>query len=135
MGAQLLAIPSILAAVQEGQQRQLDLAELTALSTLRAIQDQVCGDIRCLFDASGNLKPIKDLSRAEAALIAGFEVVIKNAAAGDGHTDTIHKVKLKDQARYVEMAAKHFALLTDVVDIRGIDGLVSRLQGARSRKG
>jgi hypothetical protein len=59
------------------------------------------------------------LSFDEAALIAGFEVVIKNAAAGDGHTDTIHKVKLKDQARYVEMAMKHFGLLTDKVEHSG----------------
>lgn len=118
-GYQLLTNTDIAAAIAIGKTRQLDAAELSAVTTLRAIGYQVTGDIRTLFDAAGNLRPIKELSLAEAALIAGFEVVIKNAAAGDGHTDTVHKVKLKDQARFVEMAAKHFGLLTERVDVGG----------------
>lgn len=119
IGSENLTKPDIAAAVTAGKARQLEAADLTAVTTLRAIQHQVVGDIRTLFDQAGNLRPIHSLSFAEAALIAGFEVVIKNAAAGDGHTDTVHKVKLKDQARFVEMAAKHFGLLVDKLEHSG----------------
>ena len=89
----------------------------------------VYGDIRKLFDGHGNLVPVDQLGEHEATMLAGVEVIIKNAASGDGHTDTIHKVKWReDQSRYVEMAAKHFALLTDVVRVEGLDECVRRIQ-------
>jgi hypothetical protein len=104
---------------------------LTAVATKEAVRRQVCGDIRCLFDDQGNLKPIPNLTAEDAALIAGFEVIIKNAAAGDGHTDTIHKVKLKDQARFVEMAMKYFGLLTDRVEVGASGDLLAKLDHAK----
>ena len=133
--SRLLSKVMIAAAVAEGQAKHLKQAELTATATLEAIRRQVQGDIRTLFDDKGNLRPIKELSAEEASLIAGFEVVIKNAAAGDGHTDTVHKVKLKNQERFVEMAAKHFGLLTEKLEITGGAELIDRLMGARRRAG
>lgn len=115
----LLRNAQVAEAVAVGKARQLDAAELSAITTLRAIQHQVVGDIRTLFDEHGKLRPITSLSFGEAALIAGFEVIVKNAEAGDGHTDIVHKVKLKDQARFVEMAAKHFGLLVDKIEHSG----------------
>ena len=118
-GWRLLRNAGIAAAVAKGQEKHLESARLTATGTLEAIRRQVYGDIRTLFDEHGNFKPIKQLSEEEASLIAGFEVVIKNAAAGDGHTDTVLKVRLKDQAKYVEMASKHFGLLTERLEHSG----------------
>ncbi len=45
--------------------------------------------------------------------VAGFDVVKRNVTAGDGLVDTIIKVKVKDQSRYVEMGMKHFGLLLE----------------------
>ena len=77
------------------------------------------GDIRGLFDAQGNLKPIADLTRQQAALIAQFEVVKKNAEPGDGHIDVIHKVKLKDTIKALEILARYHGLLNEKVDVAG----------------
>jgi len=120
-----------------GKKRQLEKTELTAASVLDAIRRQVHAsayrDIRCLLDKRGRLRPIAQLTFAEAALIAGFEIIIKNAAAGDGHTDTVHKVKLRgDQARFVELAAKHFGLLTDKLEVSGDADLLERLAYGRT---
>ena len=52
-------------------------------------------------------------------MIAGFEVVIKNAAGGDGHTDTALKIRLTDQAKFVELAMKHLGLLKERVEVEG----------------
>jgi hypothetical protein len=57
---------------------------------------QVYSDSRRLFDDKGNLRPIHTLSAEDAAPFVGFDVVVKNVAGGDGHTDTVIKVLLKD---------------------------------------
>ena len=40
---------------------------------------------RVLFDEHGHFRPIHTLPADVAALIASFEIVIKNAEPGDGH--------------------------------------------------
>ena len=39
-----------------------------------------------------------------------MEVIIKNAEAGDGVTDRIHKIRVVDQVKPLELLAKHFGL-------------------------
>lgn len=131
----LLATPKIAKVVAGVTQKQLDKVGLTAQKTLDAIRKPIDADVRKLFDEKGNLRPIVDLGDDEAALIGGFEVIVKNAQAGDGHTDIVHKVKLVDRGRYVEMAAKHFKLLTDVMEHKGAVDLVDRIRKARERSG
>jgi hypothetical protein len=60
-------------------------------------------------------------------------VVAKNVAGGERHTDAVIKVRLKDQARFVELAMKHLGLLTERVEMAGSLDLVTRLQAARKR--
>lgn len=113
MAAQLLAIPSIKAAIAAGASRQLHKAELTAdmvKARLRLIAFQ---DIRNLFDEKGDLRPLHTLSDDDAPMIAGMEVIIKNAEAGDGITDRVHKIKVVDPLKPLEILAKHFGLLVE----------------------
>ena len=130
-------MPSIREAIEAGTRKQLAKAGLTAERTKEAIRRGVdavaLGDIRKMFDAKGNVRPITELDEAEAMLIGGFEVVIKNAAAGDGHTDTVLKIRLRDLSTYVEMAAKQFALLTDAVKVDFEQSLLDRLDRGRQR--
>lgn len=119
MAAQLLAKPSIKDAIERGKRKQLDKAELTAVRVLEELRRLSFSDVRSLFDADGNLKPIHTLTDAEAAAIASVEVVKKNLAAGDGKTDTVHKLKVWDKTRSLEMLAKHFGLLIERIDHSG----------------
>lgn len=104
---------------QAAIEQAIQEAGLTAERTKEVIRRVLVADVRMLFDEAGNILPIHQLSDEGAALIAGFEVVKRNLTSGDGVTDTIIKVKLKDQSRYVEMAAKHFGLLVDKVEHSG----------------
>lgn len=79
------------------------------------------------------LKPLADWTADEGALLEGFEVIVKNAAAGDGHTDTVHKVHLAKKLGALEMLAKHFKLLVDRVELTGDADLLARLEAARKR--
>lgn len=89
-------------------------AELTPDRVLEELRRLAFSDIRELFDDKGNLRPLHTLTAEQAACIAGVEVVIKNAKAGDNQTDTVHKIKIWDKNRTLEMLAKHFALLIEV---------------------
>jgi hypothetical protein len=64
-------------------------------------------------------------------MIAGVEVVMKNAEAGV--VDGVLKITLVPRDRYVEMAAKHFKLLTDVVQATNVDKLNAILEAGRQR--
>jgi phage terminase small subunit len=101
------------------RERILREEALSVESTVEAIRRGQNFDLRRLFDEAGNLKPIHQLSEEDAAMIAGLEVVIKNAQAGDGHTDTVHKIKLVDRGRYVELAAKHQGMLKEKTEVSG----------------
>jgi len=118
-GLQALMNSDVAAAVKAGQAERLDEVMLTAKGTLEALRRVVDGDVRALFDDTGNLKPIHTLTAEQAALIGGFEVVKRNLTSGDGTVDTIYKVKLKEQRGFVEMAMKHLGLLIEKQQVQG----------------
>lgn len=120
--SRLLAKPAIKAAVDAKRAQLLGSTDLTATRVLEEMRRVALSDVRTLFDTDGNLKPLHTLTADEAACIAGLEVIIKNAKAGDGVTDTIHKIKVWDKPRTLEMLAKHFGLLTEKIEHSG--GLV-----------
>lgn len=137
--SQLLAKLSVKSAIQARLTKLTAKAELKAENVLEAIRRNVdaeaFGDLRALYDEKGRLKQIHALTRDESDKVGGFETVIKNAAAGDGHTDTVLKIKVKDHSRYVEMGAKHFKLLTDIVEHQGLEGMELRIRNGRVRIG
>lgn len=118
-GERLLRNVEISAAVAKSTQQQLDKAELSAVRVLEELRRLSFADIRGLFDSAGNLKPLHELTAEQAACIAGFEVIKKNAEAGDGKTDVVHKIRVIDKTRSLEMLAKHFALLTEKLEHSG----------------
>ena len=62
-----------------------------------------------------------------------MELTKRNLTAGDGMQEDVVKVKLWDKPRALEMLAKHFALLTEVVDMRLDADLRARLDRGRQR--
>jgi hypothetical protein len=106
---------------------------LTISSTIESIRRGQQYDPRALFDAQGNLRPIHELSEAEAWAIAGFDVVRRNVDGADGHSDTVVKVRLVDRGKYVELAAKHQGMLTEKVELSGDDALIQALYAGRAR--
>ena len=119
IGEELLRKPEISAAVIAGQAKQLARADLTATRVLEEMRRLAFSDVRDLFDAQGNLRPIHTLTPEQSACIAGLEVIIKNAKAGDGQTDTVHKVKVWDKPKVLDMLGKHFGILTEQVQHTG----------------
>ena len=135
LGYQLLQHPSVRKAVIAGKALQLDRAELTAARVLEELRRIAFTDVRGFFDVRGNLIPLRDLTAEQGSQLASFEVIIKNAFAGDRLTDTVHKIKLWDKVHSLELLAKHFRLLVDRVEVVDAGGRVARLVAARKRLG
>lgn len=115
----LLTKPNIMAAVQAAQRERSHRAGITADRVLEEVRRLALSDVRSLFDEAGNLRPLHGLTDEQAAAIGGLEVVIKNAKAGDGHTDTIHKIKVWDKPKSLEMLMKHLGLFDEQSRISG----------------
>lgn len=116
------------------KERLLRDEALTVESTVEAIRRGQTYDARRLFTKDGSFRRITELSEEEAWCIAGFEIIIKNAQAGDGHTDTVHKVKLIDRGRYVELAAKHQGMLTEKHEVTVHNDVVETLRQRQARR-
>lgn len=117
--SRLLRKPNVKAAVDAKRAKQLESTDLTAARVLEEMRRLAFSDVRQLFDEHGNLRPLHTLTAEQAACIAGVEVIIKNAKAGDGQTDTVHKIKIWDKPRTMEMLAKHFGLLMEKIEHSG----------------
>ena len=118
----LLSNPIVAEAVAEAQAAYLAAAGVTKARVLReycsiAFQDRRAFWERVVVGVSfgvavtvDRLKPILDLTPEQGSCLAGFEAVIKNAAAGDGQTDLVHKVKFESKLDALEKLGEHLAL-------------------------
>ena len=118
-GSRLLTNVAVGQAIAAGKSRQLESADISATRILEEMKRIALVDVREFFDEHGCAKPMRELSADQGSALAGFEVLIKNAKAGDGVTDTIHKFKLWDKPRVLEMFCKHFGLLEERVQHSG----------------
>lgn len=112
---------------EEARRKYLEAEGLSAVRVLEELRRLAFSDIRSLFDERGNLRRLKDLTPEQAAAIASVEVVTRNITAGDDQLDTIHKLKVWDKPKALEMLAKHFKLLTEKMEISGDEDLMNRL--------
>lgn len=99
-----------------GRTRALRQADITAEHTMLQLARHAFVDRTAIW-REGRLLPFEEWPADNRALLEGFEVIIKNAAAGDGHTDTVHKVHLARQFPALEAIAKHFGLISDRHDV------------------
>lgn len=104
---------------EAAQQAFLASEGLSAARVLEEYARLAFFDTRSFFDDAGNLKPLRDLTPEQGAALAGVEVIIKNAKAGDGATDTVHKIKLWDKTKALDSLAKHFGILKETLEHTG----------------
>jgi phage terminase small subunit len=99
VAARLLTNANVRVAIEASIAEKLARNALTADRVLEEYRRIAFADMRSFFDARGNLLPITDFTEEQGSQLAGLEVIIKNAEAGDGQTDTVHKFKLWDKTR------------------------------------
>lgn len=118
-GCRLLTNVDVASAIQVGKTQQLETAGLSAARVLEEYRRLAFADIREFFQGDGTLKPMSEWTAEQGAQVASMEVIIKNAEAGDGQTDRVHKFRVWDKTKALTDLAKHFALLTEKVEHSG----------------
>lgn len=105
--------------MSHGKAKQLQSADLSAQRVLEELGRLALVDARDFYDERGNVKPLSELTASQGAALQSIEVIVKNAKAGDGVTDEIHKIKLWDKPKALDILAKHFGLLKETIDVSG----------------
>jgi hypothetical protein len=120
-------------AKRAGRQKALNLLEVTEERTMLEIA-RIAFAHRASIWRDGRLLPFDEWPEDALALLEGFEVVVKNAAAGDGHTDTVHKVHLAKKLGALEILAKHFGIVQDKPSVTvNIEQQLLRLEAGYQR--
>lgn len=90
---------------------------------------------RDFHDGRGNVKPVTEWTSEMGYQVAGVEVVIKNAKAGDGVTDEVLKLRLVDSNKALDMIHRlHGSYAADKVEVSGgLEIVQARLLAARKR--
>lgn len=132
-----LTKPAIAAIIAEQTRQRLASTELSATRTLEEIRRVGYSDIRKVFTKGGHLRDITELSDEEAAAVSSVEVTRQRRSKGQGEDadidETLHKIKLWDKMKALDLAARHFKLLTDRIEVVDADDLMARLAAGRAR--
>ena len=124
------AAPQVKAAAEQRVKDMLTEA-LDPERVLREVGRIAFSDIRELFDADGNVLPVKQWPDDFARAVASVEVVKKNVTTGDGKVDDVLKVRLWDKVVKLTNLMKHHGLLMEKVEHTGSVDVVSILQSGR----
>lgn len=127
-GYRLMQRPEVVAMIAEGAKKAAQKAEITAERVMEELGRVAFLSAAELFDAEGNLIPIKDLPAHVAAAIHPTEVLKRNLEAGDGVTDTVHRVRVHDKLKALELLGKKLNMFTDKLEVSGKVELTDHLR-------
>lgn len=123
--SKLLRHPKVSAALAKVQEQQLKRVAIRADDILLELLRLAKSDVRQLFDETGHLKPIHELSDDAAAALSGVEILReKTTVKGTDVFETtveesVRKIKLWDKPKALEILARHLGLLKDTVHVEG----------------
>jgi len=114
IGRQLLRKTPVASEIALRQTQIETKAIVTREEVLRELRAIGMADIRKIYDADGNLKPIGDLDDETAAAIAGVETVTEVSGRGeDREVSIVRKVKRFDKNKALELLGRHLGLWED----------------------
>lgn len=128
--------PAVRQKVAELNKAKMEAAGITAQRVMQELGRIAFLDIRKLFDAEGNLKPVHQLDDDTAAAVASVDMETHWVGRGENAVPvSVKKVRTVDKMASLNLLAKHFKLVGDEGD--GVNALASaladRLRSARRR--
>lgn len=105
--------------------RYMDALKVREVHLKEEIIQEIAGYLRCdltdAFDANGNMLRLVEMPRNVKRLIAGyeFEEIFEGPRNDRVHVGNMHKIKLWDKPRAIEMLMKHLKMLVEDVNVTG----------------
>lgn len=134
--SRLLRRADVQAAIAEGKRRQIAAVDLSATRVLEELRRIAFFDPVTMFDEQGRLLPIRKMPPEARSVLASFKVARANLDRTDGKRsrEWLYEIKLNSKNQALEMLARHFKLLVDVVQVEGDwEKRVARIRKARER--
>ena len=131
IGSENLSKPAVCAAIKKVHDQRRNDAVMSAQETLERLTTIGRTDVAAFHDKDGNPIPVSAWTPEMGQQVQKIEVVRKNVAAGDGHTDTVLKISAWDKIRALEQLARHHGLVNQRVDINVVTS--AELQAGRDR--
>lgn len=136
----LLRIPKVQQAIVAGKKRQFATLEMSASNVMELLWTAATLDPSELFDKDWKLLPLSEMTPRARRTIDGIEVARANLDPTDGKRspEFLFKIKHFPKAKATELLAKHFRLVTDIVEHKDPidwDKRVARMRAARQRIG
>ena len=128
IGYENLRKPQIKKLIAESEAKALAKADLSAQNVLEVIRRHLMRDLSTYVQEDGNLKPVDELTPDQIMLLD--RVVRKSDGSATYWLDTPHK--------WTEMAAKHFSLLTErveMVDHRHVEEILIEARDRAAKAG
>lgn len=134
VGYAMLQQPHIAEAIAQAQAEQLKSVEISAARVLEGLGRVAFSDLAEMVDpATNSLLPLHQMPARVRAAIASVKLTKKNLTTGDGVVDDIVEIKLWPKVQALELLAKHYKLLTEVVQIEDADAAIAMLKRGRER--
>jgi phage terminase small subunit len=134
--AQIMKHPPCAEHIQRLMAQRSRRVGLSADRVLDRLGLLVFGDTRDLYDKTGRLRPMQDLSQDSAAMIAGVKTRRTVELGADGKTmEPVEYVEVKhvDGLAALTLAMKHLGMLNEKLDVNVVHTLADRLQAAHRR--
>jgi len=126
--------PLVKARIAELMSQQFAALQIDALRVKEEIAKVAFGDIRGIFDESGNLRHITDMDDDTAATISAVDVELKSQGP-DSPPITVVKIRRHDKMAALKILAQHFKIIGE--DNDGVNqlanALADRLNAAKKR--
>jgi phage terminase small subunit len=109
-GSRLLANVGVAQAIQSKQAKRLERAGIDAEWVLQRLALEADADLADLYEENGALKPVKEWPLVwRKGLVAGIETQqeFEQTEEGKRPAGVIHKVKLSDRIKRLELIGKH----------------------------
>lgn len=122
--ARLLANPKVQAYLAKRKAVLVAVTQIDQEAVLQRLAFMALGDIRCLFNAQGNLKPMSELTAEEASLLQGVEIFEEFEGRGEDRdlVGFTKKVKFVSRLDAVKTLGQHFGMFSRKVEHSGPGG-------------
>ena len=135
-GSRLLANVSVRAEIVAGKAERHTKSVMSAVEALERASTIGRLDIRQFYHDDRSLKNVSEWTPSMGAQVGRIDTIVINAAAGDGHTDTVHKLGFHDVLKALEFIGRHhgvFAAEKTNVQVTADAEAVKILQAAYTR--
>lgn len=135
-GHKLLRKANIKAEIEKHLNKAYEKLDVDALRILKEIFMMSTANLADAYNDDGSLKNIRDMPEQIQRMISGIETIEVYEGSGSDrvYVGDLKKIKTYDKNKSLDMAARHFKLLVNIVEHTGTVNLADKMANARKRK-